>query len=69
MVDIILQRYMTRLNQLTLKPSGGGVFDVRVDGELVYSGLELGAKFPSEDEIEELVGPRVIASDRDSHKD
>jgi selenoprotein W-related protein len=68
-VDIILQRYMTRLNQLILKPSGGGVFDVRVDGELVYSGLELGAKFPSEDEIEKLVGPRVITSDRDSDKD
>jgi selT/selW/selH-like putative selenoprotein len=52
---------MTRLETVTLKPSGGGVFDVRVDGELVYSGLELGAKFPSEAELEELVGSRVIA--------
>jgi len=67
-VDIILERYMTRLEKLTLKPSGGGVFDVRVDGELVYSGLELGAKFPSETDIEELVGPRVIAA-RDSQED
>lgn len=68
MVDIILQRYVTRLEKLTLKPSGGGVFDVRVDGELVYSGLELGAKFPSEQDIEELVGPRVIAKASDANQ-
>lgn len=62
MVDIILDHYQAYLKAITLQPSDGGVFDIRVDGERVYSGLEQGGRFPSEDDVIKLVGPKVGAS-------
>lgn len=35
-------------------PSSGGVFEVRVDGELVYSKIETG-RFPTDVEMKRMV--------------
>jgi len=46
------------VSDLTLIPSGGGAFELSVDGELVYSKLQTG-QFPDEQWALEAVGSRV----------
>ncbi len=45
------------LEQIVLIPGGGGVFDVRLDGELVFSKHETG-RFPNLGEIADAVRSR-----------
>ncbi len=40
-----------------LVPGGGGIFDVEVDGELVYSKFETG-RFPEPGEVVELIAKK-----------
>lgn len=37
MTDKLLGEYRQQIDSLTLIPSGGGVFEVEVDGALIYS--------------------------------
>jgi len=53
----VLTRYKQKLQGLELEPSGGGCFELTIDGELVYSKLETG-QFPDEDEIVAEIGKR-----------
>ena len=46
----ILNLYKTQVKSLEIIPSVGGVFEVRKDGELVFSKKESG-RFPEWDEI------------------
>jgi selenoprotein W-related protein len=46
----VLETFKRRVAALELVPSGGGVFEVSVDGSLVFSKRALG-RFPEEDEI------------------
>lgn len=50
MATEILTRYGTTISGLTLIPSGGGVFEVRKDAELVFSKKATG-RFPELSEI------------------
>jgi len=43
---------------LKLIPSGGGCFELTVNGDLLYSKLATG-KFPDEQQLIEAVGPRL----------
>jgi len=43
----LLSTLKQKIKSLTLVPSGGGCFELTVDGELVYSKLQTG-KFPDE---------------------
>jgi selenoprotein W-related protein len=43
---------------LKLIPSGGGCFELSVNGDLVYSKLKTGT-FPDEQEMVEVVGARL----------
>ena len=47
-----------RITGLKLIPSAGGVFEVIVDGELIYSKKQTG-EFPDFDAIEREVGRRL----------
>ncbi len=47
MADKLLNKYKNRLGEVALVPSGGGAFEVSVDGNLVYSKLQTG-RFPDE---------------------
>ena len=38
----VLEKYETRIDEISLIPSGGGRFEVMVDGVLVYSKLATG---------------------------
>lgn len=49
-MEEILDPLKTRVESFELLPSTGGVFEVIVDGELIFSKKEL-ARFPQEGEI------------------
>ena len=47
-----------QINSLKLKPSGGGAFEISVDGQKIYSKLETG-QFPNFDSILKTVKARL----------
>lgn len=47
-----------RIEKLTLLPSRGGVFEVGVNGELVFSKYRLG-RLPEEGEVAQKVGAQL----------
>ena len=46
---------------MELVPTGGGAFEIELDGKLVYSKLQTG-EFPDEAAIEEIVGKHLKAA-------
>ncbi|RME71148.1 MAG: SelT/SelW/SelH family protein [Planctomycetota bacterium] len=55
LAEKILKQKKTAVSSLTLIPSGGGVFEVEVDGKLVFSKKAVG-RFPDWSEIAPHVG-------------
>jgi selenoprotein W-related protein len=53
MVEHLLGEFEERIERMTLIPSTGGVFEVAVDGNLVYSKQETGRHAEPED----VLGP------------
>ena len=51
----LLGVYKQKIHDLTLVPSGGGCFELTVNGELLYSKLKTG-KFPDEQWAIDAVG-------------
>ena len=58
MAQELLAAHERDLENVTLVPGRGGVFDVRIDGELVFSYKEVG-RFPEPREIKDLVRARL----------
>ena len=58
MTGKVLGAFKTKVGGFNLIPSGGGCFEVSLDGELVYSKLKTG-QFPDEAAILELVETRL----------
>ena len=58
MTDKLLTGFKTKIKGFTLVPSSGGCFEVKLDGELIYSKLQTG-KFPDEAAIVEAVSARL----------
>jgi selenoprotein W-related protein len=54
----LLTTYKQKIGELKLVPAGGGCFEVKVDGDLIYSKLKTGA-FPDEQAMVEAVGNRL----------
>ncbi len=54
----MLNEFKTQIAALTLIPSGGGCFEVKLNDELVYSKLETG-EFPEYSPIQEAAKARV----------
>jgi selenoprotein W-related protein len=53
-----LTNYKQKISELTLIPTGGGAFELSIDGDLIYSKLKTG-KFPDEKWAVEAVGGRL----------
>jgi selenoprotein W-related protein len=53
-----LATYKQQIKELKLIPSGGGCFELSVNGDLIYSKLKTG-KFPDEQWAIEAVGARM----------
>jgi selenoprotein W-related protein len=54
----LLATYKQHIRELKLIPSGGGCFELSINGDLIYSKLETG-KFPDEPWAVEAVGARL----------
>jgi selenoprotein W-related protein len=54
----LLMTFDTDLGEVALVPAGGGIFEVRVDGEAIWSKKEQG-RFPDAKELKQLVRDRV----------
>jgi selenoprotein W-related protein len=52
MASDILEKYGNAISEMTLIPSGGGVFEVTKNGKLIFSKKQLN-RFP---DLEEIVG-------------
>ncbi len=64
----LLMTFDTDLGEVALVPAGGGVFEVRLDGDLIWSKKENG-RFPDSKELKQLIRDR-IDPDRDlGHSD
>jgi selenoprotein W-related protein len=55
-----LSKYEGRIETLTLVPSGGGAFEVAVDGDLVFSKRHLG-RHAEPGEVVRKVGEKLAA--------
>ncbi len=55
MTNKLLTNLKQQIRELRLVPSGGGCFELTVNGELIYSKLETG-KFPDEQWVLDKVG-------------
>lgn len=58
MTSKLLSTYKQKIKDLILVPSGGGCFEIKVNGDLIYSKLKAG-KFPDEQWVLDTVGARV----------
>lgn len=68
MAQELLTTFDEGLGEVALVPGRGGVFEVRLDGETIYSRKEAG-RFPESKELKQLVRDR-IDPDRDlGHSD
>lgn len=63
MAQELLSTFDGEISELTLKPGTGGVFEVRVDDELIWSRKTEG-RFPEITELKQRVRD-VVAPDRD----
>lgn len=58
MTGKILGAFKTKIGEFKLIPSGGGCFEVTLDGELIYSKLKTG-QFPDEAAVLDKVEARL----------
>ncbi len=58
MTSKLLTTYKQKIRDLKLIPSGGGCFELSVNGDLIYSKLKTG-QFPDEKAMVEAVGKRL----------
>jgi selenoprotein W-related protein len=57
----LLTTYKQKIKSLKLIPAGGGAFELKLNGDLVYSKLKTG-EFPDEDWATKTVGDRLKKS-------
>ncbi len=58
----------TELGEVALVPAGGGVFEVRVDGDLVWSKKAQG-RFPEAKALKQLIRDRIAPDKNLGHSD
>jgi selenoprotein W-related protein len=68
MAQELLMTFDTDLGEVALVPGSGGVFEVRVAGELVWSKRDQG-RFPESKELKQLVRDRVAPGKDLGHSD
>ena len=68
MAQELLTTFDTELGEVALVPGTGGIFDVCVDGETVWSRKEQG-RFPESKELKQLVRDRVAPEKNLGHSE
>ena len=64
----LLSTFEAEVGEVALRPGSGGVFEVRVDGETVWSRKERG-RFPEAAELKQLVRDRIAPGKDLGHSD
>ncbi len=64
----LLTTFDEELGEVALVPGTGGVFEIRCDGELIYSRKKEG-RFPEAKEVKQLVGDKVSPERDLGHSD
>ena len=64
----VLTTFETELGEVALIPGTGGVFDIRLNGELIYSRKEAG-RFPESKELKQLIRDRIAPEKPLGHSD
>ena len=68
MTQELLMTFDTELGEVALVPGTGGIFEVRVDGDLIWSKKERG-RFPESKELKQLVRDHVAPRKDLGHSD
>lgn len=68
MAQELLMTLGEELGELALIPGSGGIFEVRLDGELLFS-KKLAGRFPESKELKQLVRDRVAPGKDLGHSD
>ena len=64
----LLTTFQSEIGELSLVPGTGGVFEVRVGDELIWSRREMG-RFPEIKELKQLVRDRIAPEKELGHSD
>ena len=68
MAQELLTTFENELGELALVPGTGGIFEVRVDGEVIFSRDQEG-RFPESKELKQLVRDRIAPDKPLGHSD
>jgi selenoprotein W-related protein len=68
MAQEILTTFETEIGEVALVPATGGIFEVRLDGETIFSRKEQG-RFPESKELKQLVRDRIAPDKALGHSD
>ena len=68
MAQELLTTFETELGEVALVPGTGGIFQVRLDGELIFSRKEVG-RFPESKELKQLIRDRIAPEKDLGHSD
>jgi selenoprotein W-related protein len=68
MAQELLTTFESELAEVVLAPGIGGVFDVKLDGELIFS-RKLEGRFPESKELKQLIRDRVAPDIALGHSD
>lgn len=68
MAQELLSTFSTELGEAALVPGTGGIFEVKVDGQIIWSRKDMG-RFPDIKELKQLVRDRVAPGRDLGHTD
>jgi selenoprotein W-related protein len=68
MAQELLTTFVDDLAEVALVPGTGGVFDIRLDGELLFSRKDTG-RFPEAKEVKQLVRDKIDPARSLGHSD
>lgn len=68
MAQELLVTFETELGEVALVPGTGGIFEVKLDGELIYSRKQAG-RFPESKELKQLIRDRIAPEKPLGHSD
>src|SRR5215211_6554094 len=68
MAQELLVTFETELGEVALVPGSGGIFEVKLNGELIYSRKQAG-RFPESKELKQLLRDRIAPDKPLGHSD
>lgn len=54
----LLNEHTNTIEKVEIVPGSGGIYDVKLDGEMIFSKTEL-SRYPEKDEIEDIIKEKL----------